>query len=193
MIVYLADLSEIEANSNLILKYEGLLSDTEKERYLKMADSHRKLQFLVGRSLIFENCRQSPVLLENGKPVVKGKFISLAHSGPFVVLALSDSPVGVDIEDSSKIKNFDALAGRLGFSLTSDKHFSFYQNFTRYEADYKMAENNLKIAHKFYSIKTFIVCVSLLNNKENIDFVKSTPFVSVTPFIPQEIADENIS
>ena len=192
MIVYLADLSEIEANSNLILKYEGLLSDTEKERYLKMADSHRKLQFLVGRSLIFENCRQSPVLLENGKPVVKGKFISLAHSGPFVVLALSDSPVGVDIEDSSKIKNFDALAGRLGFSLTSDKHFSFYQNFTRYEADYKMGQSDQKSDHKFYSINTFIICVSLLNNKENIKFIKSIPFIKNDTLTLKEIPDENI-
>ena len=160
MIVYLSDLSEIETNSSLIEKYEGLLSDAEKKRYGDMTNIHRRLQFLLGRALIYENCHQSPVLLPNGKPTVQNGFISLAHSGPYVLLAVSDSSVGVDIEDSSKNKNFDALADRLGFFLTTNKRLSFYQNFTRFEADYKIGQKNDLKYHKFYSIKTFIICIS---------------------------------
>ena len=157
-----------------------------------MTDTQRRRQFLLGRALIYENCHQSPILLPNGKPTVQGGFISLAHSGPYVLLAVSDSPVGIDIEDSSKNKNFDALAGRLGFSLTADKRLSFYQNFTRFEADYKMVRNGKENYHKFYSIKTFIICISLLNNNENIKFIKSVPLIEKNTLILKEIPDENI-
>ena len=192
MIVYVADLSELETDPTLILKYEGFLSDSERKRYHGMTNTHRRLQFLLGRALIYENCHQSPVLLSTGKPTIQNGFISLAHSGPYVLLALSDSSVGIDIEDSSKNKNFDALADRLGFSLTSNKRLSFYQNFTCYEADYKMASKSNKRHHKFYSIKTFIICVSFLNNKENIKFIKSIPFIKHDTLRLKEIPDENI-
>ena len=192
MIVYLVDLSEIESNHTLISRYENFLSDSERKRYLAMKDSHRRLQFLTGRALIYENCGESPVLTPAGKPTVSKGCISIAHSGPYVLLALSDSLVGIDIEDSSKNKNFDSLAHRLGFSLTSNKRLSFYQNFTRYEADYKLGKNVSEIAHKYYYINTFIVCVSLLNNKENIEFIKTVPFMKNESLTLKEIPDENL-
>ena len=57
----------------------------------------------------------------------------------------------------------------------------FYKHFTRYEADYKLGEQNTRIYHFFYSINTFIMCISLLNNKENIEFINSIPFTKNMP------------
>lgn len=42
---------------------------------------------------------------EHGKPEIVdgGAFFNLAHSGPYVVLAISDRPVGVDIEQTKRM------------------------------------------------------------------------------------------
>lgn len=42
---------------------------------------------------------------EHGKPEIAdgGTFFNLAHSGPYVVLAISDRPVGVDIEQTKRM------------------------------------------------------------------------------------------
>ena len=176
---FLTNLSDIQSQTDLISRYEALLSKAEKDRYQKMSNLNRRLQFLTGRALIWESCGESPHLLENGKPVVSRGYISLAHSGNWVALAVSDTPIGIDIENTATERSFDLIAERLKFPPCSDR-LSFYKNFTRYEADYKLG-NSSEISHFYYSIGTFIICISSLNNKENIEFIKSIPLVCQTP------------
>ena len=179
MKLFLTDLADI--TPDLINRYELLLSPAEKERYARITDANRRLQFLTGRALIYENCGETSTLSDSGKPLISKGYISLAHSGPYVALITSDTPVG--LEDSSRVRPFDSIANRLGFLYTD--HTDFYKNFTRYEADYKLGTNGTSIHHLFYSINTFIMCISLLNNKENIMFIKSIPFIRNTPFTPR--------
>jgi len=183
MKVYSVLLPDLANRADLIERYEEMLSSSELERYQKMTDGQRRLQFLAGRALIRAVFHQSPRVLENGKPVVNEAYISLAHSGPHVLLAVADSPAGIDIEDASKQKDFKQLSKRLGFHLSGDERLSFFRQFTRYEADYKLGEKESQIYHFYYSIDTFIICVSILNKKENIYFIKTVPFVSEAPLL----------
>ena len=141
MKVFLTDLSDI--SDNLIHRYEALLSPSEKARYINMSNPKRRLQFLTGRALIYENCRETPSLSSMGKPFISSSQISLSHSGPYVALILSDSPVGIDIEDSSHVRPFQDLSERLGFPQNTP--FEFYKHFTRYESDFKLGVKNEKI------------------------------------------------
>lgn len=180
MKIFLANLSDIKDNAELIQRYEELLSPSDQDRYHRMTHMNRRLQFLTGRALIYENCGEHPTLLENGKPVVSKGYISLAHSENWVCLAVAETPIGLDIENTSTDRPFDLIAKRMKFPKTSDK-ITFYKNFTRFEADYKLASDT-KIFHFYYSINAFIICISLLNNKENIEFIKTIPFKQNTPF-----------
>lgn len=47
-----------------------------------------------------------------GKPFWEGAHFNLSHSGPWVVLAMGDNPVGVDVECFSQSRNVEALAKR---------------------------------------------------------------------------------
>jgi 4'-phosphopantetheinyl transferase len=55
-----------------------------------------------------ESIRREPA----GKPYWEGCHFNLSHSGPYVVLAVGESPVGVDVECFRKVRNEEALAKR---------------------------------------------------------------------------------
>ena len=175
MEVYITDLSDVLDDSALISLYEEKMSDEDKARYQKITDSHRKLEFLVGRSLIREVCQSDVHLSENGKPLVSDGYISLAHSGHFVVLAVDGEPVGIDIEDTQKEINFEQMSKRLKFNIENPTKESFFRAFTAYEADFKLGKEGVK-QHLYYSINAFIICISILNNNKNICFIKTIPF-----------------
>ena len=181
MKVYLSDLKDILNSPELIFLYEEKLSGADKQRYHNMTDNHRKLQFLVGRALIHDVCKTHPMITPNGKPLVPKGYISLAHSGDFIILAVDDEPVGIDIENTQKKIPFEKLSKRLGFNINNPTKENFLMHFTAYEADFKLGEEGVK-HHLFYSIDTFIICISLLDNKDNISFIKSIPFFKEEPF-----------
>ena len=182
MKIYIAYIPDIENRPDLPDKYINLLSADETKRFKSMTDDTRRLQFLIGRSLIYDVYHQSPTILPTGKPVVENGYISLAHSGPYVVLATSETPVGVDIEDASQNKDFIRLARRLNFQLTRNERLSFYQQFTRYESTYKISVPSQPLYHRYYSIDTFILCATTLNKKEKIEFIKTIPLLQKASF-----------
>ena len=55
-----------------------------------------------------ETLKQEP----GGKPFWEGIHFNLSHSGPWVVLAVGDSPVGVDVEAFRQSRNGTAVAKR---------------------------------------------------------------------------------
>lgn len=160
MKVYIADLSKLDFEHEVLKKYQSLLTKAESERYRQMTEPLRQKQFLIGRVLIQSVCHQSPRLSETGKPVLSEGYISLAHSGPYVLLATDYCPVGIDIEDTVKVRDFPALAKRLNFRLTDPMQSSFYKQFTRFEADYKLSEPNKTIYHAYYRMNDFLICLA---------------------------------
>ena len=90
------------------------------------------------------------VVFDNKKPVLKSgeKCFSISHSGEYIVLGFSDYNCGIDIEGAKGKRDWRAIAERMGFhSQTED---DFYNDWTKYEAEYKSgAKNN--------SIKTFVL------------------------------------
>ena len=76
----------------------------EKSRQLRMEDD--RLRTLGGSILLHEVLgldEKRLVILPGGKPAAPslGRQFNLSHSGEYAVLAVSDFPVGVDIEGSS--------------------------------------------------------------------------------------------
>ena len=194
MKIYLTDLRDIVKCPNALKRFQECLSPEEQQRFEGMTHENRKLQFLIGRALVQDICQQSPVLLPSGKPIIQNGFISLAHSGPYVVLAVSDSPVGIDIEDTSQNKDFSRLARRLNFTLAENKRDSFYRQFTHVESLYKLGEHSGSIRSFYYSINTFVLCITTLNNKEKINIIKKIPFengISLSlPLLATEVSDD---
>lgn len=192
MKVYYTCFADILKCPDLLSRYISVLTPTEKKRYDSMMDDTRRTQFLVGRALIQDVCHQSPRLLPNGKPMIDNGYISLAHSGDKVVLAVSDSPVGIDIENINQQRDFSRLSHRLNFTLTPDKRLSFFRQFTRYEAVFKMGERNRPIYPYYYSTDDFIICIITMNKKEKIYFINKIPMGRETLFYPSLMEEEAI-
>lgn len=82
--------------------------------------------------------------LDNGKPVIispEGFFISVSHSGDVTAIVISDTPVGLDIEeirdiDFEKIKN--GFFSKKDAEKITDKK-SFFEYFVKKEAESKIS------------------------------------------------------
>lgn len=173
MKLYIVNTDEI--SPELKQRYTTLLSPGDLARSHVINNIGHRQQFITGRALIRDICGCDPSISPSGKPSVKTGYISLAHSGPFVVLITADTPVGVDIEDTAVHRDFEALSRRLGFSKKVDTAVDFYLSFTAYEADFKAGMP--KLAHFCTYINTFIIMISTLNKNEKIESYSVIPFV----------------
>ena len=80
---------------------------------------------------------------ENGKPYVNGQEavkVSVSHSGKYIVIALSNNEVGVDIQEKKEI-DFQKISERYGFNATDKEEF--YKKFTLAEAYAKTTSEGL--------------------------------------------------
>ena len=78
-------------------------------------------------------------ILNNKRPELKNgeKHFSISHSGQYIVIAFSDSKCGIDIEQI-KQREYKKISKRMKFNSANLKEF--YQNWTKYEAKYKLGE-----------------------------------------------------
>ena len=67
-----------------------------------------------------------------------GKYFSISHSEDLIAIAFSDSNCGVDIE-KVKLREFTGISERMGFEANTLGEF--YQEWTRYEAMYKLGKD----------------------------------------------------
>ena len=157
MQIFIADLCEIIKKKDL----ESVLSSPKRQadfvRYQSMKSEKRRGEFLVGRWLIHQVVGDEFSVQSSGALAAEKCFLSLAHSGCWVFLAVSDNPIGVDIEDTSKQRDFEKLAELKGFSKPKNA-MDFYADFTRYEADFKLGKTPTK--HHFYELDDFLICVA---------------------------------
>jgi len=102
------------------------LSDSELARYPIITSSHRKSQFLAGHYLVrkmasrvFNNPLSDWTYYQDADHMRRLKcnkasqselYVSISHSGDWIVAAISHAPIGIDIETFSKQRDFIAIA-----------------------------------------------------------------------------------
>ena len=94
--VYIWQLTETVAQ----LRVGLTLSQGEEERLCALHSEKKQREFLAIRHLLREAQLPATALYytSEGKPQLKGQYISITHSHDFVMIALSPHPVGIDIE-----------------------------------------------------------------------------------------------
>lgn len=102
----------------------------------------------IGKCLINELLKEkglsfNDVTYINGKPIVKGYYISVSHKDNYVVACIDNKEIGVDIE---KIKNFNKNILKYFFN----------------DEEIKYIKNNNKKFFKLYTIKE---CILKIENK----------------------------
>ncbi len=128
--------------------YTGL-SPAEREKAGRFLREDDRLRFVTGRRMIRTLAAErlgvsAPgiLLTEYGKPYIGGAedfHFSISHSGHLVVLAVSDSPVGIDIEQRIPIE-WRELSGTFGseeremLGRAADPVSCFYRIWTIREA-----------------------------------------------------------
>lgn len=102
----------------------------------------------------------------SSKPYLKTreKFFSISHSKDYIAIAFSDFECGIDIEKMVE-RDFKAISERMSFhSATLEE---FYQNWTKYEAEYKLGG----IGKSFYqaSYNDYYITAVSINLQETFE------------------------
>jgi phosphopantetheinyl transferase len=130
--VRVSQTSLADASAELGAELPTWLSDPEQSRYVTMTAPRRKAQFVAGRwwarqclASAFGGDWQDYVLSapEGAAPTVQqapphavaaqGIHLSLSHSADWLVCAVALHPVGVDVEDSTRQRDVDALGEQI--------------------------------------------------------------------------------
>lgn len=136
MKLYIADIRQITPDRI------SELSEQRAQRALRYRTADDKKRCIAG-GLMINRFLNGAVISNNeyGKPVAdNGLHFNLSHSGDYVIFAVSDSPVGCDIQKTEFIKS--ESAGRIVFcdnemhklSTATDKTGEFYRLWTKKES-----------------------------------------------------------
>jgi 4'-phosphopantetheinyl transferase len=149
-----------------------LIDEKKKHRINKFINKKDKIRTLIGevliRTIIFEklNVRNKFIVFEKnlyGKPYLKGypKFhFNISHSGDFVVCAIDDKPIGIDVEEIKYMeykeiaKSFFSVS-EFGYIVKEDLNIQlnkFYEMWTLKESYIKCGGKGLSIPLKSFSI-----------------------------------------
>ena len=164
MKIYIADIDNISKDSQKIAKYLSELGPDEIARYKSINREIRKLQFLIGHAILHNVSTQK-------------KFTSITHKDNLVLVAISDTPIGIDIENTSVVRDFKNFGEIMGIQPTSNGD-EFYKNFTRTEALYKIGPQKSPIFLSWYKIDSFMVCIA---STQAFSVPTLTPFGDVNP------------
>ena len=106
---------------------------------------------------------------QQGAPFLKGSdlFISLSHKGDVVALAVSSSPVGVDVEDTSVPRNVERLSKLFHTSERPEDLYAFYRVWTAKEAEGKRLRTGISTdilrketsSGKYFDWGDYLICV----------------------------------
>lgn len=85
---------------------------------------------------------------KNGKPLIKGIYFNISHSNDYVVIALSNKEIGIDIEKIREVNlniiNYFCNDKEKGYILKSNNNYkSLFEIYTFKEAYFKMIGTNL--------------------------------------------------
>lgn len=165
MIVYLinSDFSRKIADETLLKFKKKEINDLLKQRihcftYFVLDKILQKYHKIIDTELIFVN----------KKPYLRNmvKFISISHSDKYIAIAISDYNCGIDIE-KVKERNYLKISERFGFQ--SDSLENFYENWTHFEAKYKL--NSVEKKRKTWSFENFVITALSENSSEKIEII----------------------
>jgi 4'-phosphopantetheinyl transferase len=127
----------------------AVLDDAEHARVERLRFEQLRRRFVVAHALVRLVLQERVggevrfVLGEHGKPALAegGVHFNLSHAGGRALLAVSDQPVGVDIEQLRPLSNLDAMAERVmspaercAYEEAADRTQSFFDLWVRKEA-----------------------------------------------------------
>lgn len=85
------------------------ISDSQKEKAMKFKSEKDQIRSLLSSYLINQLSNEPLLTNDMGKPYfTNGPFFNVSHSGKYVVMAIAEKEVGVDIEEDIE-KNMDIL------------------------------------------------------------------------------------
>ncbi|MCV2368088.1 4'-phosphopantetheinyl transferase family protein [Roseateles oligotrophus] len=162
----ICELANIELLVRDLPATQDWLSPSETRRFDSFSHPQRRRSFLAGRQLARAVVARWPSLIQPGLLVDEqgcsriehqpGLFVSISHSGDWVACAIADAPIGVDIENLSRIRDFEALARMVHSpaqcraiaeaAAQADSAQQFYQWWTLKEAWFKRQGRGLDLA-----------------------------------------------
>jgi hypothetical protein len=135
MEIFCTDMSAADAGACLFL-----LSEDERIRAEGLA-GRVKRRFVVSRAFRRRVLGPGTEIMadKNGRPFVNGNsiFFSMSHTGDILVVAVDDSPVGIDAE-FMKERDFARLSAWF-FGESVPGREDFYRRWTQFEAGLKLA------------------------------------------------------
>lgn len=140
MKVFITDLNTICNWDDLVNKLPG----PDLTKYKSFRREIRAKQFLVAHNI--QNQIQNIF-----------KHTSIAHKDNIVIVAASNGPIGVDIEDASVPRDFETISEFMNFHNVKNSS-DFYRAFTLYEAKYKTSVPG-PLHERFYKIGTYMICI----------------------------------
>lgn len=168
MKIYMSNIADIKNLTDM----ESKLSKSDMLQYKKFSNAKRKLQYLLSRAMVMDVCGENIIVDSNGRPTIKSGFISIAHKDNWVVVATSNTPVGIDIENTDVKRDFVGVSKLLNFPEITDKQ-TFYKNFVQYEAKFKFGKNADRAHVYFYTKDNYLIGVCSMEQKNDIQFILS--------------------
>lgn len=156
MDIYISNLTEICNKSDLLAK----LTPEQCARYASFSRQTRADQFLLAHSIANDLEKQF-------------QYVSISHKDDWVIVAAAMEPVGVDIENTAKKRNFAPMARFIGADgMTTPE--SFYRAFTAAEAQYKMQPAIARIK-QFYRLDDYMICIASACDEISPRFIGAAP------------------
>ena len=143
-----------------IISFYSMISRIKKDKINKYTNKQKKLQAIWGEILLSELLKKHNIDYKNisynfneyGKPYIKNYplFFNISHSNDYVITALADKEIGIDIEkirptSLKTIKHF-ATAKEKAYILAKDENIEdrLFKIYTLKEAYFKMLGTNLE-------------------------------------------------
>ena len=102
----IADINLANTYHNFLMKS---LTEEQKQRALRFKNEKDQMRCLLSSYLMSQLSKEELQRNETGKPFYpNGPFFNISHSGKYVIMAIANQEVGVDIEEDIE-KNMDIL------------------------------------------------------------------------------------
>lgn len=163
--LYVTNISKLSDPLEYPEVMEGL-PKARRQKIMQCKQKQKRLQCLGAGLLLNKVLMQHGLLSEdiyedsNGKPIVDGISFNLSHSGDLVICAVSEKPVGCDIE---QIKDAPKKVAERSFSETENEHLQqfsgdvynreFFRIWTKKESYLKMTGTGIRVPLNLLEIK----------------------------------------